>query len=78
MTDLHWFESLVAVHALLALVAIVMALRVQGYTPEQRRLQVLLAALLPAIGPVIVYVMAREADAPMPPPRNTRFDRADG
>jgi hypothetical protein len=78
MTDVHWFEALVAAHALLALVAIVMALRVQGYTPEQRRLQVLLAALLPAIGPVIVYVMAREADAPLPKPTNSRFDRADG
>ena len=54
--------------------AILMASRVEGYTSEQRRLQMGLAALLPVIGPIAVAVMAREADAPMPKPK--RFDSA--
>jgi hypothetical protein len=78
MNDVHWFEAVLGVHALLAVLAIFMAWRVEGYTPQQRRLQMGLAGLLPILGPIAVYVMAREADAPIPPPRSTRFDRADG
>lgn len=78
MTDLHWLEVVLGVHALLAVVAIFMAWRVDGYTREQRRLQTGLAALLPVIGPVMVYVMAREADAPLPKPKSgsQKFDTA--
>ncbi len=77
MTDLHWLETVLAIHGLLAVVAIFFALRVEGYTPAQRRLQVMLALLIPAIGPILVFVMTREADAPADKPRS-RFDRADG
>lgn len=78
MTPIHWLEFGSALHVALALIAMFFASRVEGYTAEQRRLQYLLAALVPVLGAVIVYVMAREADAPLPPPRSTKFDRADG
>ena len=76
MSDIHWVEFCLALHTLLAAAAIYFAARVEGYTREQRLLQYLIAALVPALGAIAVYVMAREADAPMPPPRSTRFDRA--
>ena len=76
MTPIHWLEFGSALHVALALIAMFFASRVEGYTREQRRLQYLIAALVPALGAIAVYVMAREADAPMPPPRSTKFDRA--
>ena len=78
MTPIHWLEFGAMLHLLLATVAIWFAFRVDGYTDSQRRVQALIAALVPALGAIIVYVMAREADAPLPPPRSTKFDRADG
>ena len=80
VTDLHWFETVIAVHAIFAAVAIFFALRVPGYTRDQRLLQCGLALLLPAFGAIAVFVMAREADAPLPKPKQSteRFDRADG
>ena len=80
MTDLHWFETVLAVHVALAAVASFFALRVPGYTRDQRLLQVGLALLVPAFGAIAVFVMAREADAPLPKPKPSteRFDRADG
>lgn len=76
MSEIHWVEFGLALHMLLAAAAIWFAAQVEGYTREQRILQYLIAALVPALGAIAVYVMAREADAPMPPPRSTRFDRA--
>ena len=76
MTPIHWLEFGSALHVALALIAMFFASRVEGYTREQRRLQYLIAALVPVLGAIAVYVMAREADAPMPAPRSTRFDRA--
>ena len=80
MTPIHWLEFGSVLHVVLALIAIFFASRVEGYTAEQRRLQYLIAALLPVLGAVAVYVMAREADAPLPQPKPStqRFDRADG
>ena len=76
MRDLHWLELALLVHALLAGIAIWTALRVPGYTREQRRAQILLALGLPALGPVLVYVMGRDEIAP--PPKTRRFDGSDG
>ena len=80
MTPIHWLEFGAALHLLLAATAIWFAFRVDGYTEEQRRMQALIAALVPALGAIVVYVMAREADAPPPAPMPStqRFDRADG
>ena len=66
MTPIHWLEFGAALHLLLA--------------DGQRRMQALIAALVPALGAIVVYVMAREADAPLPAPKPStqRFDRADG
>ena len=80
MTPIHWLEFGAALHLLLAATAIWFAFRVDGYTDEQRRMQALIAAFVPALGAIVVYVMAREADTPLPAPKPStqRFDRADG
>ena len=80
MTPIHWLEFGAMLHLLLATVAIWFAFRVDGYTDEQRRMQALIAALVPALGAIVVYVMAREADTPLPAPKPStqRFVRADG
>ncbi|KFN50450.1 hypothetical protein [Arenimonas composti] len=69
MRELHWFEFALFMHVAFAAVAIWTALRVPGYTREQRRAQILLALGLPALGAVLVYVMARDEIAPPPPGR---------
>jgi hypothetical protein len=78
MSPIHWLEFGVAMHVALAFLAIFFASRVDGYTAEQRRLQYLIAALVPLLGAITVYVMAREADAelPKPKPSTQKFDRA--
>jgi hypothetical protein len=74
MPQTWWLVFGIAAHTLFAAFALAYATRA-GYTRAQYIAQALLAALVPALGAVMVLSMAKDAVAALPPPDESRFDR---
>ena len=66
---------LLALHGVVAALAIAISARSGCFTRRQVILQSLLATLVPLIGVVLVVANAKDAAAPPPKPDNSKFDR---
>jgi hypothetical protein len=74
MSAFEWWVAGALVHAAMAVAAILLASRSGAYFNGQRAMQGLLALLVPAVGPVVVMGMARQALAPTPKVEPGAFD----
>lgn len=74
MSTTSWLLLAIAAHLALALAATIAVRRIDAYTRAQRLLQIGLALLIPALGVIVVLLMAKEALTEPPKPDNSRFD----